>query len=225
MKVGDDLSATQDSEGVPLHGVNRFDKVVRHEIGHAVDAQIGFMDSYGSKTHFGGWEKYGSDWEQVLDIIIAEHGLPEGVTTARAELENAMRAGTRSNKWSEFMRFILSEELEDHPAVECIKAGLDGSPWYNADPGALVGGRRYVLSYKNNWTSFQASTHAQKVSKYQFRAPGEWFAEAYAAYYDPASNGDGELLKQVNPKAKTEFDTKVDTITPASTTEPKQGDE
>lgn len=40
------------------------------------------------------------------------------------------------------------------------------------------------------------STRSRKVSTSQCRAPGEWFTEAYAAYYTPSANK-GDLLARV----------------------------
>ena len=53
---------------------------------------------------------------------------------------------------------------------------------------------------------------ARKVSQYQFRAPSEWFAEAYAAYYQPKSDGtcDHSTLGTIDPDTKDWFDANVD---------------
>ena len=48
-----------------------------------------------------------------------------------------------------------------------------------------VKGRFYQRAYVGRWYSFQVSAKSNRVSAYQWRAPGEWFAEVYAAYYDP----------------------------------------
>src|SRR5262249_2738230 len=43
----------------PLYGVNRFDKVVRHEVGHSVDQQIGAHEKYCvNNKHGGDWRKF-----------------------------------------------------------------------------------------------------------------------------------------------------------------------
>jgi hypothetical protein len=49
------------------------------------------------------------------------------------------------------------------------------------------------------------------VEKYQFRDAGEWFAECYAAYYDPGNKVKGQKLNKADPDTKTYFDNNVDT--------------
>jgi hypothetical protein len=48
-----------------------------------------------------------------------------------------------------------------------------------------IAGRVYQQSYidGDQWNSYELSARKAAVSAYQFRAPGEWFAELYAAYY------------------------------------------
>lgn len=46
-----------------------------------------------------------------------------------------------------------------------------------------IGRRVYDEAYNGQWYSYAAAARARQVRDYQFRAPGEWFAEIYAAYY------------------------------------------
>jgi hypothetical protein len=228
MHVGDDLDRENNADdGDPLNGVTRFDKVVRHEIGHAVDAQLNFMSSRGSEEKFGGWEAHGNDWMTILDVAMAAFGCPAedagSLVPPMEQIEEGLEKATLSRNWEHFTDEIFDTELMSHPLVEGLKSGIEGSPWYAGHLGMKIEDKIYVLSYRNNWHSFVAKTHAQKVSTYQFRAPGEWFAEAYAAYYDPASNGEGALLGRVNSAAKRDFDSTVHPIQPQSTTAPSQG--
>jgi hypothetical protein len=228
MKVGDDLDAeNKTDEGDPLDGVTRFDKVVRHEIGHAVDAQLDFMTSRGSEEKFGGWEEHEGDWEAILDVAMTAFGCPaEGggsLVPPMEQIEAGLKEATAKRNWGKFTDEIYDIELMSHPLVVGLKNGIEGSPWYDGRLGMKIGDKIYVLSYKNQWHSYMAKTHAQKVSTYQFRAPGEWFAEAYAAYYDPASNGEGALLGKVNSAAKRDFDSTVHPVQAQSTTAPSQG--
>jgi hypothetical protein len=48
---------------------------------------------------------------------------------------------------------------------------------------AAIGDRVYQEAYKNDYWSYDINARKKGVSQYQFRAPGEWFAEAYAAYF------------------------------------------
>ena len=47
----------------------------------------------------------------------------------------------------------------------------------------VLGGRIYQEAYKNVWVSYNAGARSRGISGYQFRAPGEWFAELYAAWH------------------------------------------
>ena len=47
---------------------------------------------------------------------------------------------------------------------------------------AMKDGRIYHQAYKGTWVSYQASARSRGITGYQFRAPGEWFSELYAAY-------------------------------------------
>jgi len=41
----------------------------------------------------------------------------------------------------------------------------------------------YQEAYNGKWVSYELAARGAGVSSYQFRAPGEWFAEAYAAFF------------------------------------------
>jgi len=42
--------------------------------------------------------------------------------------------------------------------------------------------RIYHQAYQGTWVSYEASARSRGITGYQFRAPGEWFSELYAAY-------------------------------------------
>ena len=46
-----------------------------------------------------------------------------------------------------------------------------------------MAGRIHQECYTGTWYSYDVAARADRVSDYQFRAPGEWFAESYSAYY------------------------------------------
>ena len=72
-------------------------------------------------------------------------------------------------------------------------------------------GHRYQASYgKASWVRYNTEARDRKVSKYQFRAPGEWVAEAYAAYYEPAASDATNKLRQADPVTWAFFKTQVD---------------
>src|SRR5439155_26762195 len=47
---------------------------------------------------------------------------------------------------------------------------------------ATLGKRIYQEAYPNTWVSYLADARKRGITGYQFRAPGEWFSELYAAW-------------------------------------------
>ena len=60
-------------------------------------------------------------------------------------------------------------------------SGLWDSGKGGADKAKLADGRVVQQAYATEWWSY--TSRAESVNSYQFRAPGEWFAELYVAYY------------------------------------------
>jgi hypothetical protein len=81
-------------------------------------------------------------------------------------------------------------KLAKHPAVSFLKAAkLDPgdikqvTQWNNKAKKAVAGGRVYQEAYEDTWWSYPVGIRQTGIGGYQFRAPGEWFAEIYANYY------------------------------------------
>ena len=47
---------------------------------------------------------------------------------------------------------------------------------------AFKDGTLYQEAYAGRWVSYKVEARKKGISGYQFRAPGEWFAELYAAF-------------------------------------------
>jgi hypothetical protein len=98
------------------------------------------------------------------------------------------------------------------PILGVITKGLN-DPWYNSpDAPPIVGNHVYQRSYPPAfWVRYEKAARNKLVSKYQFRAPGEWFAEVYAAYYRlDGGKSKGERLGTKDSDTKTWFDTNID---------------
>ena len=70
----------------------------------------------------------------------------------------------------------------------CKAIRYDGSKglWDKGGSAAsthAIGGRVYQESYKDDWWSYDLTARKKGVSAYQFRAPPEWFAEIYSAFF------------------------------------------
>lgn len=209
----------------PLYGVNRFDKVVRHEVGHAVDEENGHSDAYCVGNEGGGdWASL--DTGSVAGTLVAQSGgdissWPDAdqKTAIIACLQGAIddRKPGELDARIDALADLSAEQktkIKSDQAVQVLKScfAMRGhNPWYKyPDVGGIpLGGRIYQEAYSGDWWSYKQSTRTRKVSTYQFRAPGEWFAEAYAAYYAPSANK-GDLLARVDPATKAWFDTNVD---------------
>ena len=219
------------SEQDPLHGVNRFDKVVRHEVGHAVDVQIGGSASYCIGNPGGGnWTDYGGDATACITAMVnaTGAGISAAPGTARSALIAGLVAGARADERAaalqariaalpEYVALTAAEQaaVDADPVFSALSDATD-NPWYRHLPsgGTPIGARIYQRSYSSQWTSYDVATRANKVSQYQYRAPGEWFAEAYAAYYQPNADGtcDHHYLGTIDPAAKGWFDNNVDPV-------------
>ncbi len=161
--------------------VTRFSWNTLHEVGHAVDDKHGFMAKNGSGATYGGWVKHGGAVGPVAQIF-ADHFKYDRVYIEKYMLHNPTPqlpppvAGTTPEDW-ESRRIAVTSHID--------LAFSSRKPWNsNAQAARLtIGGKVYQESYDNDWHSYDAGARQQGMTGYQFRAPGEWFAELYAAYH------------------------------------------
>ena len=215
----------------PLQGQNLFDGVVRHEVGHAVDKRLGLAAQYCIGNAAGGnWSAHGDGAGLAAVIVAASAGAVAGLPVAKRQpIVNALQGVIDDRApeqvqarlqalpvWATLTAPVRTAIMAD-PAVTALRVSFadknPGNPWYRAadDGGITVGGRIYEESYAGLWWSYDPAARAKKVSSYQFRAPGEWIAEAYNAYYTPPTKGAG--LAAIDAAAKTWFDVNVDQAT------------
>jgi hypothetical protein len=183
--------------------VDYFEFANVHESGHAVDDRLNFMASRLGNAAFGNWLVHGGNLNAVAKPVAAHYAKACKVTDQAAALEP-------------FVVDLLAGNNPEVPTVEPEKqagvteaatkittewyprANTKGTPWYNqgkCDIITMDDGRIYQESYEGTWVSYPAAERKKGMTGYQFRAPGEWFAELFAAYHN-------EKLKPGHPARK-----------------------
>jgi hypothetical protein len=229
---GNDIDNTNETgaftdAGDPLRGTNMFDATVRHEIGHRVDSSVG-GPAYCATDDGGGWLTWDSTDGIADRLVTASAGkisswanadqkraiiaCLQTVVADRAptDIGNRLRAlPFLSNHASDAAQATMLADIEADGAVLTLSSSFSNQgPW--SGTGIHLGDRVYHESYAwPQWVSYKHAARAKKMSTYQFRAPGEWFAEAYAAYYQPPG-AKGSLLAARDPATKAWFDANVD---------------
>jgi hypothetical protein len=213
----------------PLRGKNIFDATVRHEIGHRVDSGVG-GPNYTKSDDGGGWQTWEGSAGMALRLVNASagkiHGWPDaGEKTAIIHcLQKVIddRVPAEINARLEALAFLSHHAtdaaqqakltaIKHDDAVGALRVAFSHQgPWDLPTGGVKLGDRIYQESYDSpEWVSYKQAARAKKFSRYQFRAPGEWFAEAYATYYQPAG-AKGALMAGLDDKTRTWFDAHVD---------------
>ncbi|HET9621895.1 MAG TPA: hypothetical protein VFP84_11040 [Kofleriaceae bacterium] len=213
----------------PLFGQNIFDATVRHEIGHRVDAKVG-GPNYTKSDDGGGWLTWESSANMANRFVNGSGGKISAWSDAgeRTAIIHALqqvidaRTPQALTKKLEALPFVAKhktdpaqqaklDEIKGDKAIGALrKAFADTNPWDDGGDDMTLGGRVYQESYAGQeWVSYKQAARAKKFSRYQFRAPGEWFAEAYATYYQPPGEK-GALMKGLDETTRKWFDAHVD---------------
>jgi hypothetical protein len=210
--------------GSPRMNMSRFSATLRHEIGHAVDSQLRISDSWCQQEVAGNWIKYSSYAEFVDAIIAAAGGLRYGDRATNDKYRAAMIDAVTNHR--NFANVCAAHGITPPVAdpggpVSTVwttdrwsTANL--GPWYNHN-WVPQGGRNFHDAYGNSGSlySFRADVRAaRKVTDYQWRAPGEWFAEVYQVYYSEQEAGPdvpvGARLRSKDPEAAQLISQRVD---------------
>ncbi len=151
-----------------------------HEVGHAMDDKLGFMRSKGNSL--AGWTSHGTNVRPIAEAVAGKYNYDTAYVSAYMQKATNIplpepKIGCDDDEW-------------ERRRVACVawvdSARSDKSPWQSASTAKAlaIGGVVYHESYDSgDWSSYNLSARGQGVTGYQFRAPGEWFSELYAAYH------------------------------------------
>ncbi|MGX0978305.1 hypothetical protein ACSSVY_004045 [Roseovarius sp. MBR-51] len=153
-----------------------------HEIGHAVDDRKGFMRSKGASAEFGGWREHGGDTSQISAEVADEfdfdaHFVERKMAGGNPDLPpppDGVTQGEWETRRDNFLDWL--------GAVRTTTDIWDSATNSNARHMSKTG-RMIHEAYPNHWVSYDLSARRKGITGYQFRAPGEWFSELYAAYH------------------------------------------
>lgn len=198
-------SVTSYSRDDPFASNRIVEWTLLHELGHAVDRQVRWTARRGKEDEFGGWITHGGrNDEEARGEVAVPYLKACGLSDeALGEL------GVESDKIKRFKSVVLVQMLQTSTdAAAGILSGFSKShggelkkrlldffrtlhlaqaaPWQF--PGGLaqdldVDGRVYQLDHYGTWVSYKVAARGRILSPYQFSSPGEWIAEAYAAFY------------------------------------------
>jgi hypothetical protein len=152
-----------------------FDFNMLHELAHAIDDARNYMVQKGKLPEMGGWIEIGGQVEPIVEAVIKETGFgttPEErkYVTDRILRNPAAPLTTFSGDKVKFENFVNAAQTDN----VWDSQGLTDQ--------ATLGKRVYHEGYPSTWFSYLADARKRGITSYQFRAPGEWFSELYAAW-------------------------------------------
>lgn len=191
--------------------VNAFNVCMLHEIGHSIDDKYDIMDGLMETQGYGSWRLESRD--SVLDAFTAAALV---AMRAAADLSHDHDATVRDALYKALTSGTVPERIDgtskaQHKALVKL-AGWAGKirasekPWFNGSITSMaINGRVFLQSYSNKWSSYAVSERQRaSVRDYQWRAPGEWFADLYGYCWvkeQPAPAGVGVRVKEWFPPA------------------------
>jgi hypothetical protein len=186
------------------HKVNWLDYTVRHEIAHSLDG--GAVD--GKRFYdLGEWhtnsplaldqwvtDMGGARAKQGHGIAIPDDmpkGTPESADRSWFRIKLATEAAIRSGAKSLFPAnpALLPYQGKSIPIIEAVEAALRGGGGFYNNPTALYAynSKRFSIDFDHGLIQSHSETAlSDRVTNYAISAPAEFFAEAYAVFYEEA---------------------------------------
>ncbi|NSY37474.1 hypothetical protein [Leisingera sp. ANG59] len=154
-----------------------------HEVGHAVDDKHGFMDSNGKKKEFGGWTEHGMEISGIAEKIAKKFTYDKTYVIEYMAHNTSAHVPPRPEDETCTDEEWESRRIQMEAFVDM--ASEPAQPWSSMATAKklAIGGVVYQESYPKTWYSYLLSERPKGITGYQFRAPGEWFSELYAAYH------------------------------------------
>jgi hypothetical protein len=161
-----------------------FDWTTLHEVGHAIDDKKRFMQGKAGDGAFGGWQVHGRDVMPVARAVAKACSF-EGAA-AEAYLAAYLLGGKPAVPTAPMGRDAgdwASSAVKAAAWCDAIRVGQE--LWENGGATAAhaVDGRVYHEAYAGSWVSYDLAARTKGITGYQFRAPGEWLSELYAAFH------------------------------------------
>jgi hypothetical protein len=184
-----------------------FDWTTYHEIAHAVDDRRSFMSSNGAKPDFGGWVKHGGNIEPIAKAIQGDSRFKANGKPYDLDYIKKLLSGTAGSRPPVDQRpdpDDPSDAVAWDNARTAIETWVDEvrtgkNPWMSGAGATAhaIGTRAFHEAYDGDWYSYDLAARSKGMTGYQFRAPGEWFAELYAAYYAGEMNPSHPFAKVI----------------------------
>lgn len=161
--------------------VQYFKFAALHEVAHAEDDAKKYMDDP-AMAGIAGWLKHSAD--EVAGVAAAHFKYDLAYVKAILA-DKSSRPPATSPAPPTGVDAVAWEQARMKVVAWCQSVRESAGLWWNSAgcKQAAIGGRVYHEAYANDWVSYNLAARAQGITAYQFRAPGEWFAELYAAYY------------------------------------------
>lgn len=159
-----------------------FDWTTLHEVGHAIDHKKRFMNGKAGDSNFGGWQEHGAD---VVPVAKA------AAKTSRFDSADAEKYLIAYLVGGNPVTPVPPDTSRDWEACRvaavawCDDIRVGKEMWENGGGSSshAVDGRVYHEAYDGSWVSYDLAARTKGITGYQFRAPGEWLSELYAAFH------------------------------------------